>query len=272
MLTRYAYILLLTILAATLKVTNRAHPGDGFEEMGAVAQASSSTSGLISGFSNHSSISANSVYDRERRDLLETLDQVVDRENYYRSIFGHYSGTLNQMNLTIPPAVKEKYEIRVTNASDGKLRIEAAAISGADLASVDQFYHLKSNFAVPEPRPEYLRAQAENHLRELAGLPKGVIESEAGIYRGYFQFHDSFAVGVKAPVLGMRCSLGGEAEPHVEKTFYNQLGSDLEKIARSDLMEEGEDSDRRIAETPGDVASSSGHDSQHDLVIEKIGP
>src|SRR5690242_15905251 len=52
-----------------------------------------------------------------RRNLLETLDRLVELENQYRSFHGHYTQVLNNLGYEIPQELVRHYEIRISRAS-----------------------------------------------------------------------------------------------------------------------------------------------------------
>lgn len=285
MFRRYAYILFLTALAATLKMGSRDHRHDDDLDWAETAQ-------------QHTQVFT--IYDEDRRELLEAMDQIVEGENYYHSVFGRFTPNLSDLEFALPEAIQGRYEVGVSESSETKLLVAAYSLksdrlaSGSDQVSLDQFYRLNANFPIPQPRSEYLRARAERHLKNLAGMPRGQIVTEPGVFRGYFRFdvntdgedrRNAVALGVKAPVLGFRLTLssdnGVQADgwrPHWDLGEHAapqdatpvagslpRLESDLETIANADIS--GVTSDRRVA---GKV--SSFEHPKHDLVIEKIDP
>jgi hypothetical protein len=292
MFRRYAYILFLTAMAATLKMGSRTRQVDEDLDW---AEAIQPTSTVFT------------VYDQDRRELLEAMDQIVDSENYYRSVSGRFTLNLSDLEFVLPETIQGRYEVGVSEATDSRLLVAAYSLkterleSGSDQASIDQFYHLTSNFPVPVPRAEYLRARAERHLKELANMPRGQILAESGVFHGYFRYdpnatssdgedrRNPAALGVRPPVLGFKLTLSGNDGAHSSTWMahwvlgehsatqdatpeagllrdldqYARIGSDLETIANAEIS--AAPSDRRVA---GKV-SNFGR-SQHDLVIEKI--
>jgi hypothetical protein len=166
---------------------------------------------------------AGKISDSKRRELLELLDRIVAYEHYYRSVYGHFTKFISRIGYVLPRAVTDYFEIRVVEASSDRLLITALSeIDGktVDLISIDHEYQLHSNFAVPLPRPEFLRAHAMKHLRVLREADENRLPEEHGIFTGYFRFEvkrDSkdrkiaFASGLKPPVSGVELELGIDA-------------------------------------------------------------
>lgn len=157
---------------------------------------------------------------QERRELLEVLDRVVAYQHYYHSVYGHFTKLLNRIGFQIPGGVASTYEIRVAEASSDRLLVTALSeVDGKtmDLVSIDQNYRIHANFPLPAPRPEYLKANAMKHLRQLKEAPAGQVIEEQGVFSGYFKYElrrDSedrrvaFAVGMRPPVQGVQLEAG----------------------------------------------------------------
>jgi hypothetical protein len=154
-----------------------------------------------------------------RQDLLETLDRVVAYERYYHSVYGHFTKLLNRIGYTPPDKVSDFYDIRVAEASLERLLVTAVSEENGrafEIISVDQDYQVHANFEFPLPRADYLKTQAMKHLRALKSLPMIQGVPEPGVFKEYFQYslnNDSngqkvvYALGVRAPVLGVRLDL-----------------------------------------------------------------
>ncbi len=183
-----------------------------------------------------------------RRDLLESLHHLVARENYYRSVYGKFTPHLGRVGYAIPSKVSESYEVRVVEASETRLLIsafetESGSEKQGDLASIDQFYHLEANFAPPMPRPEFLRVQAQKHLRLVKDAQPGLMVSEEGVYKDYFRYEireDSrgnrvaFAVGIRPPVMGVQLESndsdsggGGSSEEMLSESVPDEVSQSI---------------------------------------------
>lgn len=177
-----------------------------------------------------------------RRELVEFLDRLVSYERYYHSVYGHYTKTIQKTGLLIPRSISASYDIRVTDATESRVLITAAAVgpsdSLADLASINQDYNFQSNFRLPPPRPSYLKAHAFKQLRLLKEAPVGQSVEEQGVYRGYFKFsvrveEDDPSVPVKGSLLRKVSARG--VKPPVAGVFLElnnksltTTGADLE--------------------------------------------
>lgn len=155
-----------------------------------------------------------------KRKVLEVLDQLVTYELYYRSVYGRFTKIVSRLGLSIPHDVSKSFEINVAEVSDDRLVVTAfSEINGRtmDEISIDQDYQVHSNFKIPLPRPDYLRAQAIRHLRFLRNADSKKGGSERGIFKDYFKYdvrNDSeghrvaFAVGIRPPVVGLQMEYG----------------------------------------------------------------
>lgn len=160
----------------------------------------------------------------KRRELLESLDRLVSYQHYYRSVYGQFTNVVARTGFAIPASVAEVYEIRVLEATSERLLVDAfSEVDGKvlDHASIDESYNLKSNFKIPQPRPEYLRLQAMKHLRILRESPHGQFSEEAGVFRGFFKYgvkdeNDRvvFAVGIRPPVLGIQLEMSPQNDAY----------------------------------------------------------
>jgi hypothetical protein len=152
-----------------------------------------------------------------RLELLETLDHLVAYEQYYRTVYGHFTKLLGRVGVGVSKQVAELYDIRVEEASPYRLLITAISeVDGrtVDRVTVDAQYRLTANFPLPTPRPEYLKIQALKHLRTLKENPAN--SEEAGIFKGYFRYETRstgeerqvLALGIRPPVLGLQLEYG----------------------------------------------------------------
>ncbi len=159
-----------------------------------------------------------------RQELVELLDRIVGYERYFHSVYGHYTKFLNRVGVWIPRSVQDHYEIRVIEATPGHLLVNAVSEQNGktiDLVSIDQDYRLRSNFQLPVVRLDYLKVHAIKHLRVLRSSSQPDSIEEAGLFTGFFAYSSELdskgrrtarALGVRAPVLGVRLELGaGEA-------------------------------------------------------------
>ena len=128
-----------------------------------------------------------------RQELVEVLDRLVVYEHYYKSIHGSFTKILSRLGLTISPEIRSRYEIRITDVIGDSFLITAFSEKEPqkpsrriEIASVNESFEFQSNFELPEPRVDYLKAQAKKHLRKMVELKKTVRES--GIYTGYFKY------------------------------------------------------------------------------------
>lgn len=163
-----------------------------------------------------------------RRELLESMDRLVILENYYQSVYGHYTQVLNHAGFSLPSRIARHYEIRVVSA--GKSQFQASAFAEehgkiTDRIWVDQLFRVTANFPIPAPSAEYLKFRASQQLKVLRDLEPPRVISEHGIYTGYFRYEirrDSgdrpvaVAIGVQSPVLGVQL----ESEP--KKTLLGE--------------------------------------------------
>ncbi len=169
--------------------------------------------------------------DLSRQELVELLDRVVGYEQYFRSVYGHYTKFLTRVGISIPRTVQDHYEIRVVEATPDHLLVSAVSEQNGrtiDLVSIDQDYRLRSNFQFPLVRPEYLKVHAIKHLRAIRSAPQPDAVDEMGVFRGYFSYTSELdsrghrtarAEGIRAPVLGVRLELGaGDSGPKSPNT------------------------------------------------------
>ena len=103
-----------------------------------------------------------------------------------------------------------------------------------DLVSIDQDYEIHASFALPAPRPDYLKSLAFKQLRSLRDAPVGQDFGEQGVYKGFFRFEqkldlqghkDAFAVGIKPPVVGIQLELRAEDQEVAEQGNPNSTES-----------------------------------------------
>lgn len=178
--------------------------------------------------------------DSNRQELIENLDRIVAYQHYFHSVYGHFTKVLNKIGFHIPQGLTQLYEIRVVEASSDRLLISAFSESEGkvtDLVSIDQDFQIHANFKVPEPRLEYLKAQASRHLRLLSEAPKGQRVEEQGVFKGFFQFvrrtQDSsqsswIAIGIRNPVDGIEIKL--DSSQTGQEPVLNATWDELEKV------------------------------------------
>jgi hypothetical protein len=183
-----------------------------------------------------------------RREVLEALDRIVAYERYYHSVYGHFTKFLNRIGYTLPKSVSDVYEVRVAEASQTALVATAVSESKGrtgDVISIDQDYHLNSSFSLPEPRLEYLRANAMRQLRlMLAETEASPTANERGIFTGYFRFlsrgegddRNVVAVGIRPPVQGLQLELNARS-PHQEVTEDLAVGQKQQNNVATSLEE-----------------------------------
>ena len=143
-------------------------------------------------------------------------------EHYYRSVYGHFTKLVSRLGYPLPAGLSDIYDVRVSEASHDRLVISALSeLDGRtkDMISIDQNYEVRASFAVPAPRPEYLKGLAFKQLRALRDSPTEKTVAEQGVYRGFFRFDQKldsqdrklgYAVGVKVPVIGVELELGAD--------------------------------------------------------------
>ncbi len=154
-----------------------------------------------------------------RQDLMEDLDRIVSYEHYYHSLHGRFTLLLNRIGFPLSSSVIAEYDIRVSVATADFLLINAIAEKDGkmlELVSIDQDFRVHSSFPLPEPRRQFLVAQAMKRLRVLRSTPQGEVAAEPGIYQGYFQYslktasdqdQHAYAIGLKPPVQGEKIEL-----------------------------------------------------------------
>lgn len=265
MLRRYSFLILLTWMLSLLGWWTQSLKGSSEAHRRGVAslQASKTDPEIpIEETPLEASTGKSSV--THRRELIEALDRLVAYQHYYHSVYGHYTKMLHRIGFEIPSNVAGTYEIRVAEASVDHLLVTAFSEEGgrvSDRVSIDQGYRLQANFPVPPPRPEYLRARTQKHLRLLVEAPLGQVIEEEGVYRGYFEFGaqtDSenrrvvFAIGIRPPVLGLQLEMGS--------------GSSNE-VAIEDLDLDGVDSRKTGQKAQGNIASEH---SQEAFLAQQI--
>jgi hypothetical protein len=181
-----------------------------------------------------------------RLELLEVLDRLVAYQHYYRSVYGHYTQRLSRLGYAIPEQVAEAYDVRIASASRSRLMITAfSEIQGRvrDRITIDQDYQIQANFVVPEPRVEHLRTVALRHLRASREAPSGrpldSITEDRGLFKGYFRYELGMAIGVKAPVLGMRIDLEADSPEVAEgaKTGQKPVASVMSTLEEAYLAQ-----------------------------------
>jgi hypothetical protein len=170
---------------------------------------------------------AQPVQSSKRRELLELLDRIVVYEHYYRSVYGHFTKLLSRVGVSIPTSISDVYEIRVVEATSDRLMIQALSeVEGktGDIITVSQDFQVHANFALPPPRPEYLRIHALKHLRTLRDAPSGQVIDESGVFRGFFSYEvkrdaqdrrSAIAVGIRPPVVGLQLEAGSQSDSHL---------------------------------------------------------
>ncbi|MGZ3699143.1 MAG: hypothetical protein ACXWPM_00945 [Bdellovibrionota bacterium] len=161
-----------------------------------------------------------SVTVEHRQDLVEALEKIVSYEHYYRTVYGHFTKILSRTGFMVPEYLAGIYDIRVAEASADRLLVTAISETEGkkfDLASMDQLFQLHSNFEIPPPHLEHLRAHAFKRLRELRDSGGTAVAEEASLHSGYFRYEiqsDSKdqatgrAIGIRAPVLGLQLEIG----------------------------------------------------------------
>jgi hypothetical protein len=241
-----------------------------------------------------------------RRELVETMDRLVILENYYYSIYGHYTQVLNHAGFSPPSRLTRHYEIRVVSATKSQFQASAFAEEHGKITDriwVDQLFRVTANFALPAPSAEYLKFRASQHLKVLRDLEPSRVIPEHGIYTGYFRYEirrDSgdhpvaVAVGIQSPVLGIQIEsepkktlLGENREGSKEGTDWialSNLSGEVGEYAKewSEFAQEGESASdeigagRRLAglpQSPSDrvlLEDDDFHPPSDRLVIESI--
>src|SRR5689334_5411906 len=102
-------------------------------------------------------LSVSTQSEPQRRALLEVMDRIVEHEQFYRSVYGHYTKILNRLGVTVPANISDTYEIRVVEASAQGLLVSAIADSTgktSDWASINQDFEVRSSFDPPAPTAE----------------------------------------------------------------------------------------------------------------------
>jgi hypothetical protein len=232
-----------------------------------------------------------------RRELLEALDRLVILENYYHSLYGHYTQVPNHAGFSISPRLARHYEIRVAAVAKNQLQVSAFSEEHGriqDRVWVDQLFRVNANFSLPAPSAEYLKLKAAQQLKLMRdqGLDRAI--QEKGIYSGYFRYElrrDSnnhpvaVAIGSKSPVLGIqlesepRKTLLGESReaqdsfmsenPPGEVGQYAQEWSELAQLAESQIGPTGGGVPNRLPAQEPDDGEEEAPSSSH-LVIESI--
>ncbi len=158
-----------------------------------------------------------------RRSLVESLDRIVTYEQYYHSVYGHFTKLLSRIGLALSPQWMDAYDIRVTDASAERLLVTALSeVHGKviDLVSIDQDFQIHANFELPSPHVDYLKNQAMKHLRAMRAVSSEQIVPEKSVFKGFFQYalhqdskyHNVFvAIGIRAPVSGVRLEISDES-------------------------------------------------------------
>jgi hypothetical protein len=179
-----------------------------------------------------------------RRELIESLDRLVILENYYHSIYGHYTQVLNHAGFSLSSRLARHYEIRVVAAAKNQFQASAFAEEHGKLTDrvwVDQLFRVTANFPIPAPSAEYLKFRAAQHLKTLRDLEPPRLIPEHGIYTGYFRYEirrDSgdrpvaVAIGVLSPVVGIQL----ESEP--QKTILGESREAKDSVALLNLSGE----------------------------------
>lgn len=238
-----------------------------------------------------------------RRDLLETLDRLVILENYYHSVYGHYTQVLNHAGFFVPSRLARHYEIRVASAAKDHFQVIAFSEEHGhiqDRVWVDQFFRVTANFPIPTPSAEYLKLRATQQLNILSEQKPVQVLPEKGIFTGYFRYEirrDSddrpvvVATGLKSPVTGVqlevdpKSALLGENHKATDSTLspnlsgdvgeYAKEWSELARVAENQLSDplpsEPVGSDRHLAGLPPTVEDSDEpHPASNRLIIESI--
>ncbi|MFL5814141.1 MAG: hypothetical protein ACJ763_11235 [Bdellovibrionia bacterium] len=179
-----------------------------------------------------------------RRELLESMDRLVILENYYHSVYGHYTQVLNHAGFSLPARLSRHYEIRVMTAAKNQFQASAFAEERGKITDrvwVDQLFRVTANFPIPAPSAEYLKFRAAQHLNALRDLEPPHFIPEYGIYTGYFRYEirrDSgdrpvaVAIGVQSPVAGIQL----ESEP--KKTILGESREVKDPMALPNLSGE----------------------------------
>jgi hypothetical protein len=155
-----------------------------------------------------------------RQQLVEILDRLAVYQHYYKANYGKFTKIIHRLGLQIPAEIRTFYDFRVSEATANTFQIIAVSEDApkdpqrqVEIASVNEGFRFQSNFEMPEPRVEYLKAYAKKNLRNLLITRKPV--KEAAIYSGYFKYDikkDSdmndvaVATGIKYPVANSQVS------------------------------------------------------------------
>ena len=176
--------------------------------------------------------SAGGVNLDRRQALVEWSDRAVRLLKYSRSVSGHFPSQLAAANVYLPPDLQSIYFAELADSSVDHFRLvldSKLETQWSEHFSIDQDFHVTSNFTIPSPRPEYLKQFAEMHLQEMASANPGHFPSESGLYAGFFRYQIEpqaegrwVAIGIQSPVLGVRVesipsseiSLGSPSAPN----------------------------------------------------------
>ncbi len=228
----------------------------------------------------------------QRREIVEFLDRVVAWENSYRSVSGKFSASWEESGVILPRTLREAYQLDVLAASATEFKLAAIARNPrpepGDRIEVDQAYRVNATFAIPAPRPEYLRSAMSRHLAVVRAAAPGPLPEPVGIYRDYFRVDArsvpgsarkaALAIGVRPPVLGLQVELAGETGQRAALDAGDQGGALVSGPRRGAAPEALLGDLARIAEvrwaedlSRGGVPESRGNRSPAQLPTEKPG-
>lgn len=103
--------------------------------------------------------------DQVRAEMLKTLEDVVQRERFYRKRTGSFTAVLGKLEFEVPVSLRSEVDIRVTSADREHLVVEAFRDGGVggprERVWMDEQFRVQATFPVRDLRWVVVQKQAE---------------------------------------------------------------------------------------------------------------
>jgi hypothetical protein len=80
--------------------------------------------------------------------MLEALEDVVQRERFYRRTAGAFTEVLGKLEFQVVPDLRQEVEVRVSSADREHLVVEAYRESTGDRVWMDEQFRVQANFPI----------------------------------------------------------------------------------------------------------------------------
>jgi hypothetical protein len=89
-----------------------------------------------------------STEERVRAEMLEALEDLVERERFFRRRSGAFTAVLGKLEFEPGPSLRQEVEIRVTSADREHLLVEAYREATGDRVWMDEQFRVQANFPI----------------------------------------------------------------------------------------------------------------------------